>query len=222
MVVLMIVTQKNGETVYFDTPIPQIHFRKLISCSLYNSWDMIKNEGSLSLVESDTSLKISRLPKGHISLAFLGKSIESLLKVYNYELKTDVYAPHGQLLIMNPGNKSLRIDHDIANLFGIGRKLTDRITPIKRLRYPTTYFIHCDLFDRNQNFFNNERSDLLAKLDVKGNPYEKIRYDASPQQPIRDCLTSSHVNSITLSVRDEDGKLFDFKDMPLEFELEIN
>ena len=106
--------------------------------------------------------------------------------------------------------------------FGIGSKLRDRITPIKRLTYPTTYFIHCDLIDRNQNFFNNERSDLFAKLDVKGKPYEKVRSDASPQQPIRDCLTSSHVNSITLSVRDEDGELFDFKDIPLEFELEIN
>ena len=30
------------------------------------------------------------------------------------------------------------------------------------------------------------------------------------------------MNSITLSVRDQDGKLFDFKGMPVEFELELN
>ena len=30
------------------------------------------------------------------------------------------------------------------------------------------------------------------------------------------------VNSITLSVKDENGNLFDFKDHPLEFEVEIN
>ena len=42
------------------------------------------------------------------------------------------------------------------------------------------------------------------------------------QQPFRDCSTDSHVNSIPLSVRDQDGKLFDFKGMPIEFELEIN
>ena len=88
----------------------------------------------------------------------------------------------------------------------------DRITPIKRLRYPTTYFIYCDLIDKNYNFFNNKKSDLLAKLDIRGRPYEKVS----------DSLTSSHVNSITISVRDQDGELFDFKDMPLEFELEIN
>ena len=85
-----------------------------------------------------------------------------------------------------------------------------------------SYFIHCDLIDRNFNFVNNKKSDLLAKIDVKGRPYEKVRYDASPQQPIRGCSTSSHVNSITISVRDQDGELFDFKDMPLEFELELN
>ena len=135
-------------------------------------------------------------------------------------MKTDIYTSHGQLLIVNPGDKSLRIDRDIANLFGIGRELRDRITQIKRLLLPTAYFIHCDLIDKNYNFFNKKKSDLLAKLDVRGRPYEKVRYDASPQQPIRDCSTSSHVNSITISVRDQDGELFYFKDMPLEFELE--
>ena len=78
------------------------------------------------------------------------------------------------------------------------------------------------MIDKNFNFFNNKKSDLLANIDVKGRPYEKVRYDASTQQPIRDCSTSSHVNSITISVRDQDGALFDFKDMPLEFELELN
>ena len=86
----------------------------------------------------------------------------------------------------------------------------------------TSYFIHCDLIYRDFNFFNNKKSDLLAKIDVKGNPYEKVRYDSPAQQPIRDCFTSDHVNSITISARDEDGELIDFKEMPLEFELELN
>ena len=78
------------------------------------------------------------------------------------------------------------------------------------------------MIDRNNNFFNNKKSDLLAKIDVRGKAYEKVRYDASPQQPIQDCSTYSHVNSIRISVRDENDDLFDFKDMPLEFELELN
>ena len=87
---------------------------------------------------------------------------------------------------------------------------------------PSAYFIHCDRIDRNNNLFNGKRSDLLAKFDVRFKPYEKVRYDSSPQQPYRDCSTDSHVNSITLSVKDQDGELFDFKGMPIEFELEIN
>ena len=87
---------------------------------------------------------------------------------------------------------------------------------------PTAYFIHCDLTDRNDNLFNGKRSDLLAKFDITGKPYEKVRYDTSLQFPYRDCSTDSHVNSITLSVRNQDGELFDFKGMPLEFELELN
>ena len=87
---------------------------------------------------------------------------------------------------------------------------------------PTAYFIHCDLIDRNNNLFNGKRSDLLAKFDIAGKPYQKVRYDTSLQFPFRDCSTDSHVNSITLSVRDQDGELFDFKGMPIEFELELN
>ena len=106
-------------------------------------------------------------------------------------------------------------------MFGVGRRLNIE-TIVKYLGYPTAYFIHCDLIDRNFNFVNNKKSDLLAKIDVRGKAYEKVSYDASPQQPIRDCSTSSHVNSITISVRDQDGELFDFKGLPLEFELELN
>ena len=147
---------------------------------------------------------------------------ETVKKIYTYEVSTETYSPFGQLVITNHGRKPSRIDRDLANFLGIGRELkTERII-VKQIKRPTSYFIHCDLIDRNFNFVNNKKSDLLAKIDVKGRPYEKVRYDASPQQPICDCSTSSHVNSITISVRDQDGELFDFKDMPLEFELELN
>ena len=49
MVVLTLVTQTNGQTFSFVEPIPQVHFMKLLSCSMYNSWDTLKNGGSASL-----------------------------------------------------------------------------------------------------------------------------------------------------------------------------
>ena len=50
---------------------------------------------------------------------------------------------------------------------------------------------------------------------------KKISYK-TPEPVFRDASTDKYVNSMTISVKDSDGKLFDFKDMPLEFELEIN
>ena len=226
MVVLTIVAQKNGETIFFDEPIPQVHFMKLISCSLYNSWDTLKREGSAELgFKKDPSVSVGKIPAGHYNLESMAEEIKNIFVSYNYVLATKTNTPLGQIEIVNKGAgtaiKPINLDRDLAEFFGIGRKINNGAF-VKFLRYPTAYFIHCDLIDRNSNFVNNKKSDLLAKIDVKGRPYEKVRYDASPQQPIRDCSTSSHVNSITISVRDQDGELFDFKDAPLEFELELN
>ena len=93
-------------------------------------------------------------------------------------------------------------------------------TVVKKLSSPTTYFIHCDLIDKEQNLFNGKRTDLLAVFDVKGKPFEKVNNHGSPQQVLRDCSTDQFIYSITISVKDEDGKLFDFKGFPLIFELE--
>ena len=195
---------------------------KLISCSLYNSWDTLKNE-SIAILrgEKGATIKISKIPPGHYYLDNLKKIISGLFETHYNKLEAQIHTPEAALQIKNFGDKTITLNHDFAHLFGIDNSL-QLITNVKRLVYPTAYFIHCDLIDRNLNFVNSKKSDLLAKIDVRGKAYEKVRYDASPQQPIRDCSTSSYVNSITISVIDQDGELSDFKDMPLEFELELN
>jgi len=224
MVVLTILTEKNGETIFFDDQIPQVHFIKLISCSLYNSWDTLKKEGSAELgtVEKDKFVSISKIPPGHYSLERFANEIKDIFKTYNYPLTTETKTPFGLLKIVNPGTKAINLDRDLAYLLGINRKLKYQTTYVKRLKSPTTYFIHCDLIDKTQNLFNRRRSDLLAVVDVKGKPYEKVSYLGSPQQVLRECATDKFINSITLSVKDENGELFDFKGLPLCFELELN
>ena len=49
MVMLTFVTRMNGETVYFDEPIPKVHLMKLISCCLASSWYTLKHEGLAAL-----------------------------------------------------------------------------------------------------------------------------------------------------------------------------
>jgi len=86
MVVLTIVTQKNGETIYFEEPIPKVHFMKLISCNLYNSWDTLKKEGSATLgdKDKDIALSVSKLLPGHYNLESLAKEIDGLFDKYGY------------------------------------------------------------------------------------------------------------------------------------------
>ena len=221
MVVLTLVLQNNGETIFFDQALPQVHFMKLISCSLYNSWDTLKNEGTFSIINQDESVLVSKLPPGHYTLEAMAEALKESVKKYKYEISTETYSPFGQLVITNIGRKPLRIDRDLGIFLQTGREIKSLVKFIKQIKRPS-YFIHCDLIKRDFNFVNNKKSDLLAKIDVKGRPYEKITYEASSSQPIRECSTSSHVNSITVSVRDVNWELFDFKGMPLEFELELN
>jgi len=184
----------------------------------------LKKEGSASLgdKDKDIALSISKIMPGHYTLERMAKEIEGLFDKYKYkEFQTAINQPVGQLVIRNLGKKPIELDRDLANLLGIGRKLSP-ITFVKRLTSPTAYFIHCDLIDTERNLFNSKRSDVLALFDVKGKPYQKVSYHGSPQQVLRDCSTDEFINSITLSVKDENDKLFDFKGFPLLFELELN
>ena len=99
MVVITIVTQKNGETIFFDEPIPEVHFMKLISFSLYNSWDTLKREGSAVLGDEkrDPSVSVGRIPAGHYNLESMAKKIEEIFKTYNYKLDTKINNSFGQL-----------------------------------------------------------------------------------------------------------------------------
>jgi len=145
----------------------------------------------------------------------LAKEINDLFAKYSYKLETEINQPAGQLVIKNFGLKPIELDRDLAGLLGIGLKLN-------LITAPTTYFIHCNLIHTERNLFNGKRSDVLALFDVKGKPYEKVSYQGSPQQVLRDCSTDEFINSITISVKDENGELFDFKGFPLLFELELN
>ena len=93
---------------------------------------------------------------------------------------------------------------------------------VRKFSSKDSYFVHCDLIDREQNLLNGKPSSILARLDVRGTSYEKITYQTAQQHVLRDTSTGGYVNSLTISVWDVDGNLFDFHALSLEFELEIN
>ena len=224
MVVLTLVLQKNGETIFLDQALPEVHFMKLISYSLYNSWYNLKKAGQIAFKEDKEVF--ASIPQGHYTYQtlkeVLTKSLEENKNIKKIQVETNKPYCALKITVWEPTiKKEILVSRSLQRLLGSDPTLST-ITCVKKLNSPSAYFIHCDLIDRDNNFFNNKKSDLLAKIDVKGKSYEKVRYDSSPLQPIRDCSTSSHVNSITISVKDQAGELFDFNGMPLEFELELN
>ena len=78
MVVLTVVLRKNGETVYFDEPIPQVHFMRLVSCSLYNSWHNLKTVGLLTVKQ--TKEPVASIPEGNYTVMSLAKELMERLK----------------------------------------------------------------------------------------------------------------------------------------------
>jgi len=235
MVVLTIVAQKNGEAVYFDEPIPQVHYMRLVSCSLYNSWHNLKRVGMMFYKTRKyphnqhnhemTTVNIAEIPQGHYNLLSLVRELKSSLAEYKsgIKLQFETDAPNTGLEILNPvhDEKQINVTHDLAKLLGTGTKLSAK-NYVKKLKTPSSYFIHCNLIDPTKNFFNGKRSKILAQIDVTGSDYDKVTYHSPPQECLRDCYTGQHVNQITLSVEDEDGDMLDFNGLPIEFVLELN
>ena len=123
--------------------------------------------------------------------------------------------------ILNPKNKYIHsIWDNLEKLFGVVSQVNSNIL-VKKFNSKNSYFIHCDLIDREQNLPNGKPSSVLARLYVKGTSYEKITYQTAQQHILRDTSTSDYVNNLTISVNDVDANLFDFHGLPLEFEIEL-
>ena len=138
----------------------------------------------------------------------------------NIELTAKTNTQIGSLVINNPDN--LRFSVNLVELLSVNPSLAP-ITVIKQINSPSTYFVHCDLIDKRQNLLNGKPSTVLARFDIRGKPFEKVHYQTPQQHVLRDTASGDYdVNGITLSVQDKNGNLFNFNDMPLEFEVEIN
>ena len=85
MVVITIVTKKNGETIFLDQAIPQVHFMKLISCSLYNSWHNLKSAGQVQF--KDDREFLASIPQGHYTYQSLAEELTRSLSSFKNKKK---------------------------------------------------------------------------------------------------------------------------------------
>ena len=160
---------------------------------------------------------------GFYTLETLSFIIKNVFKEkFGITIPTQINQPRAAMVIYNTTGNKILLDEDLADFLGYDKEL-DPISFITRLNSPTTYFIHCDLIDKKQKLLNGKPSTVLARFDIRGQPFEKIHYQTPQQHVLRDTSPGDYdVNSLTISVRDEKGNLFEFNDQPLEFELEIN
>ena len=180
MVVLTIVTQQNGGTIYFEEPLPEASYARLLSCSLFNSWHNMSRVGRIFFKE--TNGVIQSLPEGHYNVKSITKELKSSFEHYKKteKLAIETNNPNSALKITNRDTsltpKEILVDYSLANFLGIGRNLRKE-EYVKKLNSSSCYFIHCDLVDSTKNFLKGKKSNLLAKVDIRGKPYEKVSYN---------------------------------------------
>ena len=190
---------------------------------MYNSWYNLKQNASIVYLDLTTNKTITKpLSKGHYTLEQLAKEIQGAFDVQKVYLKTELNTPISGMIISNPDKANIQITQNLSQLLGIEPDINSSVA-VQRLHAPSTYFVHCDLIDKRQNLLNGKPSTVLARLDIRGQPFERVHYQTPQQHVLRDTDSGDYdVNSITLSVQDENGNLFNFNRMPLEFEVEIN
>ena len=218
MVLLTVVTTSNPHTLYFDHPIEKPNYIRLLSASLYNSWHNLKEEATIYANNPNKTLEVKFLP-GHYTIDSLVNAFNDLSKENpKFVINVKKWTAVGSMLI-HGGNT--RFSHGLLQLLGIPK--VSSFTFVKQLTSPSTYFVHCDLIDKKQNLLNGKPSTVLARFDIRGKAFEKVHYQTPQPHVLRERDIGDYdVYSITLSVKDEKGNLFDFNGMPLEFELEIN
>ena len=219
MVLLTIVTKSNPHTLYFDHPIEKPSYIRLLSASLYNSWHNFKEEAVISVADPNRTVERNLLPGYYTVDSLVNEFDELQTQNPKFDITAKAHTPLGSMILYSKNN--ITFSNSLLQLLGIKR--LSFITFVKRLNVPNTYFVHCDLIDKRQNLLNGKPSTVLARFDIRGQPFEKVHYQTPQQHVLRDTESGDYdVNSITLSVQDENGNLFDFNNQPLEFEVEIS
>ena len=233
MVILTVVTTENPHTVYFDQPIQKPSYIRLLSCSLYTSWNSLEKDGIIfytKLNKQDEEKRYLRM--GNYSLDDIGDIFQKGFPEKDFF--TVEKGITGRSLIINANekeigkfglNESLIKFFDIPGYNNSANGKTDYFRQIvikDNVSNPKNYFINCDLIDKQQSLLNGKPSSLLACFDIRGKPYEKIHYQNTHLNVLRDVSAGNHFSNITLSVTDETNHILNFNGWTLQFQIEIN
>ena len=154
----------------------------------------MKTKAEISTTHKETKQKtIAELLPGHYTP-------ETIEKILTQSLKIPIVAkaPQGTIAFNDSKKLTIGITNNLRLFFNVSQEY--HIFVVRNLTSPSTYFIHCDLVDKEQNLLNSAPSSVLGRFDIKGEPYEKIKYRTVQNNVLRDTSTGKYVNSLTLSV----------------------
>ena len=181
MVLLTIVTTSNPRTLYFDHPIEKPSYIRLLSASIHNSWYNLKKSGRITIYDNKKNPRSHIFLPGFYTLENLSYTLENAYKeAFGITIPTQINQPTGAMVIYNTTGNKILLDEHLADFLGYDKELK-LISFIKRLNSPNTYFIHCDMVDRRQNLVNGKPSTVLARIDLRGKPFEKVHYQTAQQ-----------------------------------------
>ena len=124
MVLVTIVTTSNPHTLYFDHAITKPSYIRLLSASIFNSWNNLKENGIMTVKlasDADASPTYVSITAGHDTPESMAKTItESFAKKKNVHLPVDTRASLGVMNILNPKNKfTMSLTNNLKSLFGV-------------------------------------------------------------------------------------------------------
>ena len=236
MVILTVVTKENPHTVYFDQPIQKPSYIRLLSCSLYNSWNSFEKDGIIfykKVNEQDEKTRYLRME--NYSLDDIGDIFEKGFLDEKLFPEKDLFIVEkgitGRSLILKANDKKIGkfgLNESLLKFFNLPGYTNSKKDYFRQIiikddvSNPKHYFINCDLIDKQQSLLNGKPSSLLACFDIRGKPYVQIHYQNTHLNVLRDVSADNHVSHMTLSVTSETNNLLNFNGWPLQFQIEIN
>ena len=106
--------------------------------------------------------------------------------------------------------RAVELNPSLMNLLGVKNEFNR----------PDTLDIHCDIITPCITIPKKNNTQILTRVNVKGEPYEMHTYTFDKSN-YRDILTSEHLNTFTLSIKDVDDNLINFRGKTLDFVIEI-
>jgi len=102
---------------------------------------------------TQTSETLASIPGGNYMLHGLVRELKSNLEENKNKAGIKFKTNNSSSVLQITSKQGVTITHELAALLGTGTRL-DLTSHVKKLNTPSAYFIHCDLIEKTENFFN--------------------------------------------------------------------